>query len=569
MGAANSKPPCSAATSRRGVVAAGHPDEVEAGLAVLDRGGNAVDALVAAAFTAFVVEPAMCGLGGYGHLSAFHAASGELISVDHYLRAPGGTRPDMFEIDETKGLKYYETPYTKGLKAERGHLAVGVPGAVAGLYWAQRRLGRLPWAAVLQPAIASAEAGLAVSWSLLLRLAENYVAVRAMPELAALFLPDGQLPQLPSQHADGTRLRRDDLAATLNRIAEEGVVGFYRGPVADAIAAACQAGGGLVTREDLAAYRPRILREKPQRYRGLDYVTCFDQVGYEALNILDHFDVTALGADSAAFRHLIAETLAAAFVDNIAHYGDPDFVPTSPVAALAGRDLGARRAAMIDLARTLQRPVAAIDPGGSDGGIGAERIADEPWPPKLAGTSQMAAADAEGNMVSLTTSISASFGSFIAVPGTGIILNNGMGNFDPRPGRPNSIAPGKMPIFAVPTIVATQGGRAAFAAGGSGGYRITTAVLHSLIHWHDFKMSLPDAVAAPRVHCQGKETFIDPRIAPEVRAALAALGHNVVVQGDDPGLNAFGRVSVVAVDRATGALAAASGPPWLGGAGGL
>jgi gamma-glutamyltranspeptidase / glutathione hydrolase len=558
--------PSIAATSLRGVVAAGHADEVAAGLSILESGGNAIDALVAAAFTGYVVEPMMCGIGGYGRLAAFVAGSGEMISVDHYVRAPAAARPDMFEIDETKGLTYYETPYTKGLKAERGHLSIAVPGAVAGLYWAQRQLGRLPWAAVLQPAIESAKAGLAVTWPLVLHLAQNLESVRAMPDFAEMFLVDGRLPQLPGQLGGVDRLDRSALAATLERIAQDGIAGFYAGPVAASIAAACQAGGGILSEADLAAYRPRILRERPQRYRGLDYVTCYDQVGYEALNILDHFDLAALGPHSATFRHIAAEAMAMAFVDNIAHCGDPDFVPTAPVDALASRAFGGRRAAMIDPARALPRPVAAIDPGSAPNG-GDARITDPPWPPKLAGTSQMAAADAEGNMVSLITSISA--GSYVAVPGTGIILNNSMNNFDPRPGRPNSIAPGKMPIFAVPTLVAAMDGRAVFAAGGSGGYRITTAILHPLVYWHDFKMSLAEAVAAPRVHCQGKDTYVDDRIAPEVRAALAALGHRVVVQGDNPGLNAYGRVSAVAFDPATGLLSAASGPPWLGAAGGL
>src|SRR5262249_24078946 len=245
----------------------------------------------------------------------------------------------------------------------------------------------------------------------------------------------------------------------------------------------------------------------------------------------------------------------------------PDFVPTAPVDALGSRAFGARRAAMIDRARALPRPLAAIEPGSAPTG-GPRRITNPPWPPRLAGTRQMAAADPEGHMGSLLTSISA--GSYVAVPETGVILNNGMNNFDPRPGRPNSIAPGKMPIFAVPTLVAVaENGRAVFAAGGSGGYRITTAILHPLVHWHDFKMSLADAVAAPRVHCQGKDTYVDERIAPDVRAALAALGHRVVVQGDSPGLNAYGRVPAVAFDPSTGLLSAACGPPWLGAAGGL
>src|SRR5262249_41386483 len=160
--------------------------------------------------------------GGYGRMSAYVAERRELISVDHYLRAPGAARPDMFEIDEAKGLKYYETPYTKGLKAERGPLAVGVPGAVAGLYWAQRNLGRVPWAAVLGPAIALAKSGLEVTWSLVLRLAENLDAIRAMPALSAMVLPGGRLPRAAGQIEPGERLPMDELAATLTRIAAEG-----------------------------------------------------------------------------------------------------------------------------------------------------------------------------------------------------------------------------------------------------------------------------------------------------------------------------------------------------------
>ena len=320
--------------SDRGVVGAGHPAEVSAGLAMLEAGGNAVDALVAAAFMAFVVEPAMCGLGGYGRLSVFSATRGELLSVDHYLRAPGAARPDMFEIDETRGLKYYETPYTKGLKAERGPLAACVPGAVAGLYWAQRRLGRLAWARVLEPAIAAAREGLEVGWSLFLQLAQNEPAIRAEPATAAIYLPQGRLPRPPGQIEPAERLGLGDLAATLELVAERGADGFYRGRVAAAIGETFRARGGILSAEDLAAYRPRVVAETPQRYRGLAYVTCLDPVGYEALNILDRFDLAATGPESLAFRHLMAEAMAAAFVDNIAHYGDPDFGFAAVSAAL-------------------------------------------------------------------------------------------------------------------------------------------------------------------------------------------------------------------------------------------
>jgi gamma-glutamyltranspeptidase / glutathione hydrolase len=555
------------AESDGGVVAAGHPMEVEAGLAMLAAGGNAFDAVAAAAFMGYVVEPAMCGLGGYGRLSAFVARRGELIAVDHYLRAPGRARPDMFEIDEAKGLKYYETPYTRELKAERGPLAAAVPGAVAGLYWTQRHLGRLPWREVLAPAIAAARAGLEVSWALYMKLAENEQGLRADPASAAIFFPQGRLPHPRGQTEPAERLDLSDLASTLELIAERGAAGFYAGQVAEAIGETFKACGGILSAADLASYRPRVVKETPQRYRDLAYITCLDPVGYQALNILDRFDLKAMGPESLPFRHVMAEAMAAAFVDNIAHYGDPDAGYAAVAAALSGRALGERRATMIALDRVLPRPVAAVDPGAADPAATGTPVTLDPWPPRISGTSQMTAADAEGNVATLLTSVSHSFGAQITVPGTGVTLNNGMGNFDPRPGRPNSIAPGKMPIFAVPELVAVRDGQAVFAAAGSGGYRITTAILHALTYWHDFGLSLPAAVAAPRLHCQGKETYLDARIPATVREGLAKLGHNIVIQEDDPGLNAFGRIS--AVVRKGKRLQAVSGPPWAGGAGGL
>ncbi len=557
----------SGASGEKGVVAAGHEASTAAGVAMLEAGGNAFDALVAAAFVSFVAEPGMCGLGGYGRLSAFHAGSGELLSVDHYLRAPGAARADMYEIDEARGLKYYETPWTKGMKAEIGPLASGVPGAVAGLYWTQRRLGRLPWAEVLAPAIELARQGLPVTWLLSLQIARNLDGVQRYPGAAALLLPEGRLPLGADQASRGDRLPLPGLAEALSIIAAEGAAGFYQGPVAEATARASQAAGGILTTADLAGYRPRILREVPRRYRRHDYIACWDQVAYEALNVLSNFDLAAMGPDSLAYRHLVAEALAVGFVDNIAHYGDPDFLPGSPVDALADPALGRRRAAMLSLEAALPRPVQALADLAAGWQESARLESAEPWPPKLAGTSQMAAADAEGNMCALITSVSGFFGSHLVVPEYGFVLNNGMGNFDPRPGRPNSIAAGKMPIFAAPPLLALQDGKAVFAAGGCGGYRIETGVLHTFLHWADFGMDLKSALEHPRVHCQGKDTHVDSRIPQAVQEGLAALGHKVWPQRDDFGLNAFARVSAVAREP-DGRLVAISGPPWAGAAGG-
>jgi gamma-glutamyltranspeptidase/glutathione hydrolase len=172
----------------------------------------------------------------------------------------------------------------------------------------------------------------------------------------------------------------------------------------------------------------------------------------------------------------------------------------------------------------------------------------------------MAAADAEGNVAALITSITSGLGSLVLVPGTGIILNNAMQNFDPRPATMNCIRPGKMPIFAAPALVAARDGHACFAGCGSGGYRIVTAVLHAFLHHLDFGMGPQAAIDAPRVHCQGDQTFVDARIAPAIRDGLAGLGHDVVVQAESPGLNAFGRVNAIAIKG--GILRAGTGPAW-------
>ena len=547
--------------AERGVVAGGHALEAEAGIAALRAGGNAIDAVVAAAFAGFVVEPASCGLGGYGRLAIYLGSQKQFATVDHYARAPAAAHAGMFEADPTRPDKYYGFPHTKGMRAERGPLATAVPGAVAGLCAAHARYGRLSRARVLEPAIGYAEAGVAVDANLQLVIAGRLAEIREQPAAAAFLLRDGAPPAIAGQFGGGDRLDTGALALTLKRIAESGAAAFHEGPIAEAIERTSINAGGILRASDLAAYRPRLLHERPSQYRGHDYITAYDQVGIEALNILECFDLARLGVASAAFRHVVAEALACAFIDNMTFYGDPDF-ERSPVQGLASPEFARARAAQISLHRALPRPVSAADPWPFDNlTLTPERIADAPAQPPLGGTSQMAAADRDGNMATLCTSLSSGFGSLIYVPEIGVMLNNCMQNFDPRPHMPNRIRPGKMPIFAVPTLVATRDGRAAFGAAGSGGYRITTAVLHPLMHMLDFGMPLQAAVDAPRAHCQGDDTFVDARVPVEVREALAALGHRVVVQRDTPGVNCFGRVAAVSVDD-RGALHAASWPPW-------
>ena len=555
------------AASRRGAVSAGHPLAAAAGLEVLAAGGNAVDAVVAGAFTAHVVEPNNASIAGYGHFSAYVAAEDRFLTVDHNPRAPRRARADMYTPVLDPPPEAHDWPGVEGEANAVGSLAVAVSGAVRGLHAAHSNAGRLPWADVLAPAIRAAEEGVEVTWYLLVLIASRLEAIRARPNTARLLVPGGELPRAASEEGPGTRLDQSELAGVLGRIAAEGPDAFHGGAVAEAIAAEIAAGGGLVDAQDLGDYEPLVLDEEPRTYRGLSYVTSNDTVGYEALNILEGFPLGDHRAGSAEHLHLMAEATGHAFVDSLTWYGDPEHVP-SPVAGLTSKEYAAARAAGIALDRVAPRPLAAADPWPFDpspapGGAAPSRSAGGTH-----GTSMVTAADAEGNVAAIITTIGSDFGSLIVVPGTGIVLNNSMMNFDPRPGHTNSIAPGKMPFFAVPAIVAARDGRGVLAVAGAGGYPILSGVLHTTVGVVDHGLGVQDAIDQPRVHSQGGATHVDSLVDPHVRARLAAIGHELVVQETNPGSLAFSRVSAVTVDG-DGTIAAGSGPSWHAAAGGL
>ncbi len=545
----------------RGVCSGGHPLSVEAGVRVMEQGGNAIDALVAGAFTACVTEQASCGLGGYAHISLWLADPGEFLTIDAYCRAPLKAHARMFKLDRKRSPTYYGHPFTKGDQAYYGMLAPAVPGAVAGFVDAHALGGKLPLAQVLAPAIEAAEAGVALRWDDKATIADNAERIAALPATAAHLLPGGKLPDVPGYEDGGHVLDTAALARTLGDIARRGKAGFYRGRVAKAIDR-FMANGGILSADDLAAYEPRILRERPARYRGHDYVSCYDQVAYEALNILDRYDLRGYGPDSYEYRHLMAEALAVAFADSMTHYGDPAFVE-SPVDGLANAAFAAERRKLIRMRKALARPVAPGDPWPYDAsGAAPEVVAGDPQRARRVGTSQFAAADRWGNMASVCMSVGSGFGSLVYVPDAGIFLNNAMQNFDPRPGFPSSIAPRKMPIFAAPAIVATRAGKAVFACSGSGDYRIETGVLHTMINVIDHRMKLQRALDHPRVHSQGGATYVDARIPEAVRGRLAKAGHEVVLAEERPNAGTFGRICAVAANPRSGTLTAAAGPSW-------
>ncbi|HEX5192601.1 MAG TPA: gamma-glutamyltransferase [Solirubrobacteraceae bacterium] len=562
--------------SDAGVVSAGNEPAVRAGLTALEAGGNAIDAIVAGAFAAFVAEPNNASIGGYGHLSVYQASAGggSFFAVDHGPRAPAAARADMYDVLDGP-LDGHDWPSVAGDRNYVGGSAVAVPGAVPGLWAAHQRAGRLPWARLLEPAIALARAGVEVTWVLQIEIANRLPEIVEHPALAAILLPEGRVPRSRTADGPGERIDQRALARTLEAIAARGPDALHRGETADAIVRAIAGDGGIVTAEDLAAYVPVVLDEPAAGYRDLRYITCRDTVGYETLGILEHFDLAGAGAGSAAALHLLAEATGHAFADAASYADDPDLA-AEPIAELGGAEFAAARAAAISPERAVPRPIAATAPWLSAGDAARPRSAGG-----VHGTTQVVAADRDGNLAALITTIGADFGSLVAVPEAGIILNNSMVNYDPRPGRSNSIAPHKMPFFAVPAIVAARDGRAAFAAAGAGGYAILAAVIAAMVGYADHGLGPQAAIDVPRVHSQGNRTFVDSRAGPEAIAGLRARGHDVVVQDVAPGELPFGRVSAVAVargdgdDRAGGGdrdrprLSAGAGPGWNTAAGGL
>ena len=539
--------------AENGVATGGHQAEADAGVRMLQDGGNAVDAAVAAAFTAFAVEPSNCGLGGYDHISIYMAERQEFVSIDAYLRAPGKIRPEAYQPDLSQPFMYYGHPLTIGRVAQRGYLAAGVPGAVAGLCAAHGMFGRLPLAHVLQPAIEAAEAGLPVTMELANFIGGALNQIRELPHTAEVLLRNGDPPAAARDGAE-SKLDLSDMAKTLRLIAEHGPKGFYTGQVAEAIEREVAGNGGFVTAADLEAYRPKVLRESPGRYRDYDYVTANDHLSYEIMNILDQYDIASYGPGSAESYHLMGEALGHAFIDNKTHYGDPDY-ERSPANGIVSRAFAEERAKGIDIDSVATRPISAADPWPFEKDAEPpEVISNMPTLGKVEGTTQVAAVDREGNMVTIITSLSSAFGCQVLVPGTGVFLNNGMQNFDPRPDHPNRIKPGKMPIFAAPTVVATRNGRAVFGACGSGGYRIATAVLSTMVNTLDHGMNVQEAADAPRVHCDGGPLYVDALVPEEVRDQLSAMGHEIVIQDSQrsPSWGTFGRVNAIRVDEKTG-----------------
>jgi gamma-glutamyltranspeptidase/glutathione hydrolase len=521
--------------AERGLVTAEHPLGAEVGARILMSGGNAVDAAVATAFAMTVVEPFMSTIGGSGTMLVHLARRGETRALDFNGCAPLGAHGAMFPLGEGVSTALFAWPRVQGDVNVHGPLSVAVPGSVAGLTEALARWGTMELRDVLAPAIALAREGFVPDWYQALTTAKYVEELGAFPESARTYLRHGRAIHRPATIEYADRVTYPDLARSFELIARDGADAFYRGALAEALVAHMRETGGLISREDLAAYRTRVGAPLRSRYRDLEVMWSPGATGgvtaLEILNVLDQFPPDRVIWTTPTGLHHRAQAIRQAFLDRFAHLGDPDVVEGAPWERLVSADYARAIAARIHRARRgagRARERAGLE---ASGGISRERGGLEGAPSPLQHsdcTTHVCAVDRQRNMVSLTHTAVSTFGSRMVVPGTGILLNNGMIWFDPEPGRPNSVGPGKRALVNMVPALAFKRGQPHLAVGAPGGRRIISAIPQVIANLADGARSVQEAIEAPRVHTEGGAIDVDVRVGGKALRDLARRGHAVM-----------------------------------------
>jgi gamma-glutamyltranspeptidase/glutathione hydrolase len=498
----------------RGMVVAVSPPAADVGRDILRQGGNAVDAAIATEFALAVTYPAAGNLGGGGFMVVHPGKAAEPVVIEYRETAPAAATRTMFTRDDS----WY------------GHKPVGVPGTVRGMALAHKRFAKLAWKDLVAPALKLAADGFAIDGSLASQLNGAVAGSSDFPELCRVYGKAGKADWKAGDH-----LVQKDLARTLALIAEDGPDAFYKGPIADLIVAEMKAGGGLITRDDLAAYAANERKPVHGTYRGYDVYappppssggTCL----VEMLNILENFDLRKHGRWSPETVHVMIEAMRRAYHDRALHLGDPAFTKVPP--ALTEKDYARSLARGIDVHRATPSEDLATD-------LPLAREGDS--------TTHFSVIDRDGMAVANTTTLERSFGSRVVVRGAGFLLNDEMIDFNWRPGvtdrkgtigtEPNVIAPGKRMLSSqTPTVVA-RNGKVVLVTGSPGSRTIINTVLCVVINVIDFDMDVRAAVEAPRLHHQwfpDEVRFEGTRDYPELVAKLKAMGHKVtsITQGD-------------------------------------
>lgn len=538
-------------TSRNGMVTSAHPLASEAGLEMLRAGGNAVDAAVAAAFAIGVVEPYGSGLGGGGFALAHICSEGRNAALDYREVAPSSATAGMY-LDK-RGEIIPDLSLV-------GHRAAAVPGTTAGLLRFSEEHGVMQRRELLAPAIRLAEQGFEVTEDYRRKATVALESLRRFPESARIFLDaDRNVPPI------GYRIVQKDLANTLRLISEKGQSGFYRGPVAEAIAAEMASQGGLVSLHDLKTYRTRFRQALKGTYRGYELLGLQPPSSggvhlFQILGMLERFSLKSGPMDDPARTHLMVESMRRAYADRATHLGDPAFVRV-PVNELISP-------AYLDQLKN------SIDPDKASPSAGIQ--AGDPTRKEGQGnTTHLCAVDADRNVAAITQSLNGWFGSGVVVPGTGILLNNTMDDFAAKPGVPNlyglvgaeanAIAPRKVPLSSMSPTIVLKEGKPVLTLGTPGGSRIITTVLEVFLNVVDHGMNVQEAVDRPRFHHQwlpdeiqyeagafSESTAQDLRRRGHTLTPVEPYGNAMAIQIDADSGNIYGAADSRGIGQAVG-----------------
>ncbi|MFZ1294858.1 MAG: gamma-glutamyltransferase [Pseudomonadales bacterium] len=498
----------------RGMVVTEEELATDVGVAILRRGGNAVDAAVAVGLALAVVLPEAGNIGGGGFMLVHLAAGGRTVAIDYREVAPLGAQRDMY-LAADGSVDHAEL--------DHGAKSIGVPGTLAGLDHVLRAYGTLDWKELIEPAIELAHDGYVLNATQAASLAMGRERLLRNEEARRVFMgPDGQSPAM------GSRRRSPDLARTLKALRRDGVAAFYQGALGERVVADVQRLGGVLASEDLRAYR--VVEREPVtgEYRGYHIVSMPPPSSggvhlVQMLNILEGYPLGAMGLDSAASVHLMCEAMRRAYADRSRYLGDPDFVRV-PVAELTSKAYAASLRAGIDPLRAT--PSEEVKPG-------------ELAPYESPQTTHFSVMDRWGNAVANTYTLNWSFGSGIVARGTGILLNNEMDDFSAKPGEPNiygliggeanAVAPRKRPLSSMTPTMVTKDGQVFVVTGSPGGSQIITTVLQTLVNVIDHGSNIQGATNAPRFHHQWwpDELLVEKIFSPDTIAVLRRRGHHV------------------------------------------
>ena len=470
-----------AVVSKGGIVAAQSRKAAEIGAAVLAEGGDCVDAVIATTFALGVLEPWMSGLGGGGAMVLYRAREDRYAVIDYGMRAPASLRPEDYPLtDDGAASDIFPWARVKDDRNMHGPGSIAVPGVVAGMEQAHRRYARMPWKELLGPSVDLAGEGLLVDWWTTLMIASSAADLRRYPASAAAYLHDGLPPNAQWGIKSSVRLPQDRLKATLSYLGAEGPRDFYQGDLARSIATDVQAADGSLTVEDLAAFRAYGREALTIPYRGGNVyatpeLTCGPTLAHTLRLLQQNLSPARGGPDASAYTEY-ALALQSAYRERLQDMGDAD----------------GRRA------------------------LGAEHLAP-------ACTTHFSAVDRDGNMAAVTQTLLSTFGSKFVTPQSGVTMNNGIMWFDPMPGRPNSLEPGKRCLTNYTPVLAQAADDRRLALGASGGRRILPAVTQMLSFVMDYGMDLNAAIHTPRIDAsEGAVVIGDVRLPAQTRDALRA-----------------------------------------------